>query len=310
MNKRSKIVPLYEFDEHNEAFYFWHKARYEGYIRQPLDLFHIDAHSDVGEPRVFRKPVYFPNNSKDNYLEYYKDFVKSELNIGNFILPAVLSGVIKNIYFIYPRWRRLKPVRKKMNIGSAFGEGKILKYGIKREKDSDPKTVFKALPDLKYFNYYAYGMERIPKNRKVILDIDLDYFACRDSILNNISYELEITEEQSLNKEMVLNDNTLQFSGLDFSFEEKNNKYFVKIGHKKVKDISYLPSKEEIESEINALVSTLQAKKTMPVVITICRSCVSGHCPVDYHEFIEHRLKQRLITLFNARIDDRLDNPY
>lgn len=37
-------------------------------------------------------------------------------------------------------------------------------------------------------------VDRMPKNRKVILDIDLDYFACRDSILNQMSYELEITE--------------------------------------------------------------------------------------------------------------------
>jgi len=301
MNKPLKqIVPLYGFDEHNEAFYFWHKAKYESYLDRPLDLFHIDAHNDIVRPGLFKKSIYFPGYPQDDYLQYYKDFARNDLEIGNFILPAVLAGLVKNVYFIYPRWRRFKPIRKKLNISSAFGEGKVLKYGMDLKKSPDPKAASKALPDLKYFDYRACGIEKIPKKRKVILDIDLDYFACRDSVSNRLSYELEITQEQFLDKKIFLNDKTLPFSGLDFTFQKKDKRYYCKITHKKVKDSSYLPAKEEIESEIDILVSTLQAKMIMPVVITICRSCISGYCPDDYHEFIERELKQKLKASFEA----------
>jgi hypothetical protein len=295
-------VPLYEFDEHNEAFYFWHKAKYENYLDWPLDLLHIDAHSDISRPRLFKKSIYFPEHSQDDYLQYYKDFARNELEISSFILPAVLTGLVKNVYFIYPKWRKLKPIRKKMNISSAFGEGKVLKYEVDLKKSPDPKAVFKALPDLKHFNYHAYEIERIPKDRKVILDIDLDYFACRDSVSNNLSYELEITPEQFLDKEIFLDNKTLPFSGLDFSFQEKDKRYYCKIAHKKIKEASYLPPKEEIKSEIDTLVTTLQAKKIIAVVITICRSCISGYCPDDYSGFIECELKQKLKVSFDTNI--------
>jgi hypothetical protein len=292
-------VPTYVFDEHNEAFYFWHKAKYEGFLNEPLDLFHIDAHDDMRRGDVFKRSLYFPNDlQQDGYANYYQDFAKNELHISNFILPAVLNGLIKNVYFIYPKWRNFKPRRKKINISSAFGEGKILKIGINIGKNTDPR-VLKAYPDLRYFNYSMRAIERIPKNRKVILDIDLDYFACVDSISNRMSYELEITEEQFLKKEIFLRDRTLPFSGLEFSFSEKNGKYHIKVAHKKVKDISYLPPEEEVESEIDTLVNTLQTKKIRPVVITICRSFISGFCPEDYYEFIETKLKGKLQILLN-----------
>ncbi len=294
------MIPLYLFAEHNEAFYYFHKAKYEDYMRQPIDLFHIDAHNDMGCPRVFKKPLYYlPQNQNNKYLEYFEDFTKSELSISNFILPAVLSGLVRNVYFIYPKWRRMKSARRKMNIASAFGEGKILKYQMDLGMSPAPKTVLKAFPDLKCFNYYASEIKRIPKNREIILDIDFDYFACRDSILNQINYELGVTKEQFLNKENLLRDKTMQFSGLDFCFEEKNGKYYVKIAHRKTEDMAYLPSRKDIESEIDALVSTLQDKRIKPVIITLCMSSVSGFCPKDYIEFIGDKLKKRLIAAFS-----------
>lgn len=299
--RRFQMTPLYLFAEHNEAFYYYHKAKFEGYMRRPMDLFHIDAHNDMGFPRVFKKSIYYSaQDPKDKYLEYFEDFAKRELSISNFILPAVLSGLISNVYFIYPSWRRMKPGRRKMNIASCFGEGRILKRQMGPEKSLTPGAMLKALPDLKYFNYSAGGIENVPKNRKVILDIDFDYFACRDSILNEINYELEITKEQFLNKVNLLCDKTLRFSGLDFCFEEKNEKYYAKIAHKKSEDMAYLPSRENIESEINSLVSILRDKRIKPVVVTLCRSSISGYCPQDYVEFIEDKLTKRLMAAFNG----------
>ncbi|MFB0564449.1 MAG: UPF0489 family protein [Candidatus Aminicenantaceae bacterium] len=300
MKKRaSKRVPIYIFDEHDEAFYFWHKAKYEGYLKEPLDLFHVDGHDDMNRVEKFERSIYFNSYQRESYLEFYENFVKKELNNASFIFPAILNGLIKDVYFIYPKWRNFKPRRKQFTVASAFGEGKILKYGIKVDKHSDPR-ILKALPDMKCFNFHMLEVEGIPKNRKVILDIDLDYFACRDSISNNVNYSLEITKEQFLKKEAVLKDKSLRFSGLLFHFFKKNKKYYVRIERKKVKDMSYLPTTKEIESSMNNLMSTLVSKNTKPIVITISRSCISGHCPNNYFKSIETKLKQKLALLLDS----------
>jgi hypothetical protein len=119
-----------------------------------------------------------------------------------------------------------------------------------------------------------------------------------NNILALVSYELEITRDQFRNKEIFLREKTPPFIGLEFSFIEKEEKYYVKVAHKKVKDKSHLPPKEEIASEIDRLVNTLQTKKIRPVVIRICRSMISGYCLRDYYEFIETALKEKMRKLF------------
>lgn len=299
MKRSNGPIPVYIVDEHNEAFYYWQKAKYDGLIREPLDLFHIDAHDDMGRPQSFRSSIYSPKESANANPEYCRDFSHNELRNDNFIIPAVLSGVVRNVYFIYPRWRKFKPQRKRFNVSSVFGEGKILKYGMKAA-DNMEATALKALPDLKYYNFRMIDIDRIPQKREVILDIDLDYFACRDSILNHYRYDLEITEEQFHKREGFLSDRTIAFAGLSFNFLKKDNKYFVQVAHKKGKDVSHLPSKDEITSEIGKLINTLHSRKIRPIVVTISRSCISGYCPNDYVEGIEtelnHQLKRFLET--------------
>jgi hypothetical protein len=299
MKQPRKPIPIYFFDEHNEAFYYWQKAKHEGHILEPLDLFHIDAHDDMLVPEIFQDSLYPGVAPHNGYLEYWLNFTKNELEIENFIIPAILNGLVKNVYFISPKWRKYKSKRKKYNVASLFGEGKILKHCLKIDKNTDA-ALFKAFPDLIYYHYIRLDMYQIPKNKNVILDIDLDFFACRDSNFNNMTYKLEITSEQFQRRELFLQDQTLRFAGLDFHFMQQDGKFYAQVGPKKGKEKSHLPSKPEIESEINALITQLQVKKTRPAVVTISRSCISGFCPQEYVEFIETGLKEGLAGLFHC----------
>jgi hypothetical protein len=286
--------PIYVFDEHNEAFAYWHKARHEGVLTDPLDLLHIDAHNDMSGPERFNKSLYcpYPMESAD-YAAYYADFAKSELSIANFIIPAVLQKLVRNVYFVFPEWRNFKARRKALNVSTVFGEGKVPKYNLKIGRHADPKVRL-AYPDLVEFSYSMLPAERIPAGRRVILDIDFDYFACRDSIHNQMGYEIEVTEAQFRRQDALLQDKSLPFSGIKLQFVAKENGFFVRVAPRPGKEVSHLPGFDEIRAEIKSLVDTLRAKKIVPAAVTLCRSCVSGYCPEEYSRFIEGNLKEDL----------------
>lgn len=299
MKQSHRRVPVYTVDEHNEAIHFWHKARLDAGLKTPLDLFHIDAHDDMGRPLSFRTSLHAPRLSADCGPDYYRDFARSELHNGNFIIPAVLAGMVRNVYFIYPKWRKFKRKTKRWNVASVFGEGKILKYGMKAAENMEEKAR-KVLPDLTRYSFITTDVDGIPRNKGVILDIDLDYFACRDSILNEFRYELAITPEQYRNRDAILTDKTLLFAALTFEFSQRDDGYFVRVSHKLGKDVSHRPSREEILSEIAILVDTLRSRRIKPLVVTIAKSCISGYCPPEYVGMIETALSERLLPFLDS----------
>ena len=282
------------FDEHNKAFSAWHGALHHGILQEPLDLFHVDAHDDMGRPAAFSRSLYCdaPPATKE-YLNYYAGFAEVELGIGDFILPAVLCGLIRNVYFVTPAWRNVKRLRKTCNVASVFGEGRLLKYDLVATSPRGEKMV-SAYPDRKVFRYVACEAARIPTGRRVILDIDFDYFACRDSVANEHAYELEITPEQFLRKEVFLSDRRLPYSGLEFTFSQRHGRYYATAGFKKIRDASHLPTHEELANDMDDLISTLEKKGVRPALVTVSRSCRSGYCPADYSRAIETPLLRSL----------------
>jgi len=296
----SKTIPAYLFDEHNEAFYYWHKARHDGYLDKALDIYHIDAHSDMATVHKLRRSLYWSDEAKDGYLARYRQLAFKELNIANFIIPAVLTGIIRNIYFIYPGWRKNTKGRTRVNVATAFGEGKVFKHGIKIV-ESEKQKIQLAYPDLTEYGYHWTDIEQIPARRKVILDIDLDYFACTDSITNRMSYQLAITAGQYRNRKKFLRENpSLQYSGLEVRFSKRAQNHYATVRFKKGADHEHLPTESEIRKEIDKLVRVLVDKKIQPAAVTICRSSISGYCPPRYFQLIEDCLLAQLQSCFPA----------
>ncbi len=296
----SKIIPAYLFNEHNEAYYCWHKARYAGYLDKSLDIFHVDAHSDMGAIKKLPDSIYCKEQNPEQCLARYHEIAYKGMSIANFIIPAVLNGLIRNIYFIYPDWRKFSRRRKKKNVATAFAEGKVFKHDLKIVESEQAKIQI-AYPDLQKYTYITTDIDHIPGRRKVILDIDLDYFACTDSITNKMSYQLAITADQYRDRKKFVRENeSLQYSGLEIGFKKRGQNHFATVGFENVEDQTHLPTEAEIRKEVDRLIGVLADKKVQPAVITICRSCISGYCPLEYYQMIEAYLLRQLRACFPA----------
>lgn len=86
-----KQLPVYIFDNHNHSFYFWHHERNKGNLAQQTALIHIDQHKDTRQPRVF-----FTEEDSYNDQKLF-NFTNEILNVGNFIPPAIKTGLISEV---------------------------------------------------------------------------------------------------------------------------------------------------------------------------------------------------------------------
>jgi len=78
---------LFLFDNHNHALYFWYLAREKWLIREKWNiLYHIDEHADYRDPKVIFKKTDLESIFK------YTNF--SDINVGNYIIPAEKEGLI------------------------------------------------------------------------------------------------------------------------------------------------------------------------------------------------------------------------
>ena len=84
-----KNIPIYIFDNHNHALYFWWKCIKE----RGISLIHVDQHRDMREPENWLPKV---ENITEGEIWKYTNF---ETNVGNFIQPAIKSGLISEVIF-------------------------------------------------------------------------------------------------------------------------------------------------------------------------------------------------------------------
>lgn len=111
-------VPVYIFDNHNHSFFFTVyeqiKNQYEN-----LSMIHVDQHKDMRIPETtfmeyrsftLEKRMKIINKNTDNFLNSYNysnqtldlayEYGNLYLNVGNYIVPLIDSGYIKEVYIV------------------------------------------------------------------------------------------------------------------------------------------------------------------------------------------------------------------
>ena len=80
------------FDNHNHALYFWIDAVKEWIVQPGFELIHIDEHSDLWDNESI---LDLDRAIQDE--QYAWQYTNLSCNVGNYILPAIESGLIGNI---------------------------------------------------------------------------------------------------------------------------------------------------------------------------------------------------------------------
>jgi hypothetical protein len=97
-----KTIPLKLFSEHHWAFKYW----LESGLRNAT-LLHFDTHADMSGI-IGKVPVNELRKEKDTNkrMQITNEFCDTTLDVASFIGPAVLMGLIKEIYWVLPEWAR------------------------------------------------------------------------------------------------------------------------------------------------------------------------------------------------------------
>lgn len=138
-------VPVYIFDHHHPALFAWFEALKEGRIKPEAILRHFDEHEDG-------RHIRHSSLSSNMTLPEIASYVRKQLTIDNFIVPAVLSGLVGEFHWI-------KPYTNEISWDTPFRRGKKTpRFGI-MGIDSMPIQQIQQLDPT-----------------QLIVDIDLDYF--------------------------------------------------------------------------------------------------------------------------------------
>jgi len=84
-------IPLYLFDNHNHALYFWYQAHSEGIFLENAVLYHVDEHADM---RIPEKMLEKKDASNLQKVFEYTNFV---VNVGNYIVPALENELFSEV---------------------------------------------------------------------------------------------------------------------------------------------------------------------------------------------------------------------
>ena len=280
-------IPFYKIEEHYEAFLVWHDAIKRKFLPQKGNaLLHVDQHSDLAKP-ILRTSINELKLEKTALLNFTYD----ELGIGNYILPAVFTGIFNAIYWM----QQLDPASptkpaQEFILSTYKNKGKI--FMINKKNSSDRKGTPFIRRDFTV-------NEPLRHTQPLVLDIDIDYFSC--NVYQNQLIRLEITRDQFHR----FNNNKYHLMRFEYSCysEQVDDQYFMVFNQSEdivIRSFAKV-SKTQILQRIDYFVEWLSKNHINPNIIEVCRNTFSEYTPKDQREFIEEKLESKLAPLYNLQ---------
>jgi hypothetical protein len=253
--------PIEIIDEHHEAYLCIEGAARRGLIKRPATLVHVDSHSDLELPP--------PTGSC--YGRDSKGYVEEHINIGSYIAPLILKGIVGEVVFVGLEDRR-QEIRR---IGSFQGKGRHIRMVF-------PDKAKGAYPDRRAWRLgKATDIGKV-RAKGCILDIDCDYFSC--NFKPRAPFDLKLNRAQK--------GRVARYLRSDDSFSAKLNVLSIpgRRGPSRFLPV-FNAERRWVEACADHFTSSLRIE---PALTIISRSVKSGYTPPEFADMIVERLVKGL----------------
>jgi hypothetical protein len=282
-------IPVVTVEEHHEAFYVWNRAVRAGEMAPTGNtLLHVDEHSDMSVPRL-RRPL-----GSIGGLEDLARFTYDELDIGNFIWPAVYQGLFNRVLWMRHEhrnaggWRPMQ-ICAKNEAATEFVTGSKL-AGTPWEHATDRRPM-EFVP--------VTTADEIRIDQPIVLDVDLDYF-CSNEYPDYRGRRLEVTA--AAYDDFLSNPyHFLRLApGSKVTAAREESRFYL-LFNDQPEAPPATSDAAGIEERVAAFERYLRERDVRPFLIVLCRSVHSGYMPPEQLALIEERLNEALLRLYPVR---------
>jgi hypothetical protein len=180
-------------EEHHRAWPAWEEARARGEIPPGATLLHLDAHEDLGIPDLTAPLPADPAGARR--------LADTELTPEDPVVPALLNGTLSDYRWVPPEWLGEEPGEEERWVASRGGRRRELALFRGRPAPED-------FPDARRWTWRVARLDDLTAAPGVVLDVDLDWFACRNPHAGHT--DVGITREEY---ERALAAGTVRFEG-------------------------------------------------------------------------------------------------
>jgi hypothetical protein len=280
-------VPCIIVEEHHEVLAVWHEFRKRNLFDESTVLLHVDAHSDLETPQP-KQAVPFAQAEKQEVLCY----VYENCSIDNFLLLALSEK-----YFTKLHW-----------LSQDLGDNKVKEQRFVGASAVHPLDFIsgragKKMQELAGSSYVSFAFTAdhdlglCSQKENIVLDIDLDYFACRarPSPKHTRIYVPENAYEEL--KENPLHPLRLAF-GSSFSVGKDTGGCFMSV-YEREQLVEESISATYVREQVSNFKELLASHHIAPRCVSVAKSNLSGY--TMNAACVEEHLLQALVELYSVQ---------